>query len=1207
MTHSSAASRLLTRIAGFTDNSIAAGRAYADQNRVSDIVLEPDTGLLSGIVQGTQAYKTTAKLVREHDGVIACRVGICHCPIRQNCKHVVALIAAAENDASFTDFFVPEEQPREPTFLETLLAKAKDSKSAPVIPVAGDTETPAESWEAALSALLPPAASTPSRDAPALGLQFELHVPPPRFSYRGRGNTVPSEPVLNVRPVVMGTRGKWVKSGVSWATLGYLSYGGEHDPKQLEWLSEFLSSHSPRQYVHGNAGAWLTLNNFAGRNLWQLLSGAHKSGIALVHAGSGEPVRVAGREATLQFDVTQADSGGLEVGPLIEVEGAPVKAGIVGKLGDPASGLFFSDETEPGSQGGNTAPGRNAVVRGNITVAPLAADASPQLLDFALRGETVQIPEQAREKFLTQFYPQLKQSAPVVSADHSVELPAYVEPTLSLLAAYGTDHTVRLHWEWHYPVGTRTTSLPLWPELGENAVRDTGAEARLVESVGQPWEDITAMGVAANHAWGEPSLAASVQLTDLDTLTLTETVLPRLSTLPGVTVETTGDIASYREVTEAPVVTISTKATDERDWFDLGIVITLEGQYVSFAAVFSALAAGQSRMLLPSGAHFSLDRPELHQLRELIEEARSLNDNKDGELRISRFQAGLWDELAQLGIVDEQAQAWRKAVSGLLDGGPPEALPAPETLNATLRPYQLDGFNWLHFLYTYGLGGVLADDMGLGKTVQALALMCQVKAGAEAESAALAANPAESNAAESTPAASTAIVSGSGSGTGTGTGTGTGSGTGTGTGSGTGTGTGQGSARRPFLVVAPTSVVGNWASESAKFAPGLQAVTVGETFAKSGLDSATFFAGADIVITSYALFRIDFAEYAMHPFAGLILDEAQFVKNHQSKAYQCARKIKAPFKLAVTGTPMENNLMELWALLSIVAPGLFPSPKRFAEFYQRPIEKNADAELLVKLRARVKPLMLRRTKEAVIADLPAKQEQILDVELNPRHHKIYQTHLQRERAKILGLLEDVNKNRFTIFQSLTLLRQLSLDVTLVDEGQTGVRSSKLDVLFEQLEDVVKEGHRALIFSQFTGFLGKVRDRLVAEGIDFTYLDGGTRNRAAVVDDFKTGTAPLFLISLKAGGFGLNLTEADYVFILDPWWNPASEAQAVDRTHRIGQKKNVMVYRLVAKDTIEEKVMALKAKKSQLFSDVMSGDSLAGGALTATDLAGLFRD
>ncbi|PYI39143.1 helicase [Arthrobacter psychrolactophilus] len=1169
MTQSSASSRLLTRVAEFTDNSIAAGRVYADQGRVSDITLEPETGLLSGKVAGTQVYRTTAKLVREHDGVIACRVGICNCPVRQNCKHVVALIAAAEADQSFTDFFVPEEAPREPTFLETLLAKAKDGKSAASAPAPSDDVEALDSWEAALSALLPPTTLAPSADTPALGLQFELHVPPPRFSYRGRGGTVPSEPVLNVRPVVMGTRGKWVKTGVSWATLGYLTYGGAHDRTQLEWLTEFLTSHSPRQFNHGNAGSWLSLNDFAGRNLWQLLHGAHKNGIALIQTGNGDPVRVVEHNAKLQLDVTQGESGGLDVGPMIEIDGVPVTAEIVGRVGNPVNGLFFSNLSEPTAMGGPAPVSHSGgVVRGDLTLAPLPADVSTQMLDFALRKELVHVPETAREKFLTQFYPQLKQAAPVVSADHSVELPAYVEPTLSLLAAYGSDHTVRLHWEWHYPVGNRVTSLPLWPELGEHAVRDTAAEARLVASVGQPWEDITDMGVAANHAWGDPTLAGTAALSGLDTLTFTETVLPRLRELPGVEVDTSGDIASYREVTEAPVVTISTKATDERDWFDLGIVITLEGQYVSFAAVFSALAAGNTRMLLPSGAYFSLDRPELHQLRALIDEARSLNDNKDGELRISRFQAGLWDELAQLGIVDEQAQAWRKAISGLLDGGPPVPLPTPEGLNATLRPYQLDGFNWLHFLYSFGLGGVLADDMGLGKTVQTLALMCQVKADAAAGVGADAATEA---------------------------------------GTGDSVGSGSGSGNKPFLVVAPTSVVGNWASESIKFAPGLRVVTVSETFAKSGLNSAAFFDGADIVITSYALFRIDFAEYGMQPFAGLILDEAQFVKNHQSKAYQCARKLKAPFKLAVTGTPMENNLMELWALLSIVAPGLFPSPKRFAEFYQRPIEKSADSELLTKLRARVKPLMLRRTKEAVIADLPAKQEQVLEVELNPRHQKIYQTHLQRERAKILGLLEDVNKNRFTIFQSLTLLRQLSLDVSLVDEGQAGVRSSKLDVLFEQLEDVVKEGHRALIFSQFTGFLGKVRDRLVAEGIDFQYLDGATRNRAAVVDEFKNGDSPLFLISLKAGGFGLNLTEADYVFILDPWWNPASEAQAVDRTHRIGQKKNVMVYRLVAKDTIEEKVMALKAKKSQLFSDVMSGDSLSSGALTATDLAGLFRD
>jgi SNF2 family DNA or RNA helicase len=300
------------------------------------------------------------------------------------------------------------------------------------------------------------------------------------------------------------------------------------------------------------------------------------------------------------------------------------------------------------------------------------------------------------------------------------------------------------------------------------------------------------------------------------------------------------------------------------------------------------------------------------------------------------------------------------------------------------------------------------------------------------------------------------------------------------------------------------------------------------------------------VITSYALFRIDYDSYASRQWSGFVLDEAQFVKNHQSKAYQCARKLPAGFKLAITGTPLENNLMEFWALTSIVAPGLFSSPSRFAENYQKPVEKNGDKAQLEKLRRRVRPLMIRRTKEQVIQDLPPKQEQVLEVVLNPRHQKVYQTHLQRERQKILGLIDDVNKNRFTIFQSLTLLRQLSLDPSLVDPSLSGVRSSKLDVLFEQLGDLVAEGHRALIFSQFTGFLGKVRERLVEENIEFCYLDGSTRNRTDVVNEFKNGAAPVFLISLKAGGFGLNLTEADYVFLLDPWWNPASEAQAVDR-------------------------------------------------------------
>jgi SNF2 family DNA or RNA helicase len=240
----------------------------------------------------------------------------------------------------------------------------------------------------------------------------------------------------------------------------------------------------------------------------------------------------------------------------------------------------------------------------------------------------------------------------------------------------------------------------------------------------------------------------------------------------------------------------------------------------------------------------------------------------------------------------------------------------------------------------------------------------------------------------------------------------------------------------------------------------------------------------------------------------------------------------------------------------------------------------------------------------VAADLPAKQEQTLDVDLHPRHRKLYDTHLQRERQKVLGLIDNFNRNRFAILRSITLLRQLSLHPGLVEDDHDNVPCAKLGALVEQLEDVVGGGHRALVFSQFTRFLAKARERLDAEGIGYCYLDGRTRKRDRVLERFKDGTDPVFLISLKAGGFGLNLTEADYCFLLDPWWNPATEAQAIDRTHRIGQTRPVMVYRTIARDTIEEKVVALARRKAALFSGVMDDGDLFASSLTAEDIRGL---
>ncbi|MBM7515478.1 DEAD/DEAH box helicase [Nocardioides nitrophenolicus] len=407
----------------------------------------------------------------------------------------------------------------------------------------------------------------------------------------------------------------------------------------------------------------------------------------------------------------------------------------------------------------------------------------------------------------------------------------------------------------------------------------------------------------------------------------------------------------------------------------------------------------------------------------------------------------------------------------------------------------------------------------------------------------------------------------------------------------------------PFLVVAPTSVVTAWATEATRHAPGLRVAVA----SRRTDDVAALARDHDIVVTTYTLLRLAHEAYADLAWSGLVLDEAQQAKNHQSKTYQAIRTIAAPFRLAVTGTPFENRLMELWSLLSITVPGLYPWPRAFAEKVVRPVERDGDKVVLDRFRARIRPFLLRRTKELVADDLPPKQEQVLQVDLAAAHRRIYDTHLAKERQRILGLVEDFDRNRVAIFSALTKLRQLALDPALVDDEHEAVGSAKLDVLVEHLAEITAEGHRALVFSQFTSFLTRVRSRLDDVGIATTYLDGTTRDRAAVIDRFRSGDSPVFLISLKAGGTGLTLTEADYVFVLDPWWNPAAEAQAVDRAHRIGQTRHVHVYRLVASDTIEEKVMELKARKAELFAQVIDGDGAMSTSIGADDIRGLFED
>lgn len=394
---------------------------------------------------------------------------------------------------------------------------------------------------------------------------------------------------------------------------------------------------------------------------------------------------------------------------------------------------------------------------------------------------------------------------------------------------------------------------------------------------------------------------------------------------------------------------------------------------------------------------------------------------------------------------------------------------------------------------------------------------------------------------------------------------------------------------RPVLVVAPRSVLGAWAEQASRFVPDLRVDVV-----TGRLDADPDPAAADVVVVSHQLLRLDSARYRSITWAALVLDEAQAAKNPASQLHRALREQRREVTFAVTGTPVENSLQDLWALAALVAPGLLPPLAQFTRKWRRPIERGADGERLALLRRRIAPILLRRTKDLVARDLPPKLETTLRVPLAPAHITRYTRALNTERQRVLGLLDDPEANRVEILAALTRLRLLA-----TDPGTVRSPSAKVRELVDRLEDLAGAGHRALVFSQFTSHLRTLREILRHRGITTAFLDGSTASRERVIDDFRTGAQPAFLLSLKAGGTGLTLVEADYVFLLDPWWNPAVEEQAIDRTHRIGQDSSVTVYRLVSAQTIEEKVVALQEAKRTLVSSVLHPD---GEVTTALDAA-----
>jgi hypothetical protein len=918
----------------------ARGVQYVRNRAVVRALWDPSTRAIRGTVRGRlgNLYRTTAHFSSDDGLTHRFEMGECSCPVGFDCKHAAALVL---NATGLEDRRVGSDRDGRSVRWEQLLASLVESR---------------------------PAGSESRPGGTPLAIELTLSAP-----------AVEPAPKLLARLVQPGKNG-WVSGGLSWTRLDTLRHHGDYVASQVRLLREMYAvygsrDHRPSYYSFREEKS-IEMTAFESRRLWSLLDEAEAIGLRLVHARKrlGSVDRYGSAEVCLDVTVGEG-SGSLSITPVVTVDGTPADAAPVVFIGTQGHGLVYVGRAEM-TQSADRA-------EWPFRIAQLAKPAPRRLQQLALSQQHLEVPAVDQSRFRDEYYPRLRQLATVTSSDESFTPPAISDPTLVLRASYGAEHNLGLRWEWAYDVGEARLRAPLHPNQ-DAGYRDLDAERRVLDSLDIGLEEFGLRGADADQG-----LAPQVKLSGIETMRFSTEVLPLLDGHAGVLVEVSGEPADYREAGDSLRIGVSTDdVAGETDWFDLGVTITVEGREVPFMDVFVALSRNESHLLLADGAYFSLEKPELQALRRLIDEARGLQDKPDDPLRISRFQAGLWDELAELGVVNRQAQAWQRQVGGLLALDSIEPTPQPAALAAQLRPYQADGFGWLAFLWKYRLGGILADDMGLGKTLQSLALICHAQ---QADPDGMA----------------------------------------------------------PFLITAPTSVVANWAAEAARFAPELTVVPISDTLRRRGRDLDEIIGGADVVVTSYTLFRLDFAAYSALDWSGLLLDEAQFVKNHQSKAYQCARRLPAPFKLAITGTPMENNLMELWSLLSITAPGLFASPNRFRDYYARPIEKGDD-ELLAQLRRRVKPLVKRRTKEQVAADLPAKQEQVLEVELHPRHRTIYQRHLQRERQKVLGLIDDLNRNRFTILRSLTLLRQLSLHAGLVDDKHHDLPSSKIDALLEQL-------------------------------------------------------------------------------------------------------------------------------------------------------------
>ncbi len=587
------------------------------------------------------------------------------------------------------------------------------------------------------------------------------------------------------------------------------------------------------------------------------------------------------------------------------------------------------------------------------------------------------------------------------------------------------------------------------------------------------------------------------------------------------------------------------------DWFELHGEVRFDDRIAKLPELLSAIKRGESMIPLDDGTFGMLPEEWLKKYGMLA----SLGTAHDTHIRFSRCQIGLLDALIASQPESSCDEVFQRVRNELMHFEGIQPCDPPEGFSGTLRNYQKDGLGWIHFLEHFGFGGCLADDMGLGKTIQVLALLeerRQKRSGGVLEGNGGCVDPQGKG------------VSG------------------------------------PSLVIAPKSLVFNWVQEAKRFTPKLKVLDyTGIHRFKPG----DHFKNYDLILTTYGTLRNDVVQFKDVPFDYCILDEGQMIKNAHTQSAKAVRLIKANHRLVLSGTPIENHLGELWSLFEFLNPGMLGTASIFKRTGAG--ARCPDLETRSLLGKALRPFILRRTKEQVAQELPEKFEQTLYCDLDTKQRKLYNELRDHYRKTLLHQVEQIgiHQSKFQILEALLRLRQAACHPGMIDASKRAYPSAKLEMLIPQLEQIVEEDHKVLVFSQFTSFLGILREELDRRKTSYAYLDGKTRHRKEVVETFqKDPHCRIFLISLKAGGLGLNLTAAEYVYLLDPWWNPAVETQAIDRTHRIGQHRNVFAYRIIARNTVEEKVLELQKTKRDLADAIINTDNSLLRNLAKEDLA-----